>query len=112
MIHGETITLIQKRKAGPGVGGDTAWEELPPLEVNNVLIANGSGANSTETNRPDGTTVAATFAFPRDFNGNLRRATIKARGRVFQVIGNPLPVDGGITPTAWNLLVQATEAEG
>lgn len=112
MIHGETITLIPKRKAGPGIGGDTVWEELPPLEVDNVLIASGSVANSTETNRPDGTTVAATFAFPRGFTGDLRHATIKARGRIFQVIGNPMPVDGGITPTAWNLLVQATETEG
>ena len=63
--------------------------------------------------RPDGVTVAFTCLFPRSYAyRSLRGASVRINSHDYEVIGDPRPLGGGMKPTAWNLTVEVTDAEG
>ena len=70
-------------------------------------------SNATDSIRPDGVTVAFTCLFPRSYAyRSLRGASVRINSHDYEVIGDPRPLGGGMKPTAWNLTVEVTDAEG
>lgn len=114
-MRGETIIVRRRIQSGVDAGNNPVYKP-DDKTVDNVLVQPSSGSNATETTRPDGITVDATLHFPRDYTGeSLRGCTIIIRGdeqHPYHVIGDPIPVDGGMTPTQWNMSVEVTRSEG
>lgn len=112
-MKGETILLTTRHQDGTDDAGDTIWADDEPQQVDDVLVIPGATTDSTEATRPDGVTVAATLLFPRTFPfRSLRNASVQVRGTAYRVIGDPIPINGGITPTRWNLSVEVERGEG
>ena len=111
-MRGETVTLIRSEQHGVDPGNDPIWvtTETP---VDNVLVADGNQDNVTGSTRPDGVTVAKTLYFPRSFvYSSLRGASVRIDGVEYPVLGDPRPYDGGMRPTAWNLVVKVRDVRG
>ena len=110
-MRGETVTVLTRKKVGTDAGNNPVWAPAR-IPVDNVLVSPGSGSNAGDT-RPDGQTVVATLCFPRTYAGPpLRNLDIEVRGAKFHVVGDPMPVDGDMKPTAWNMAVDVTRSEG
>lgn len=110
-MRGERVIVLARKKTGVDAGNNPVWKPVR-IPVDNVLVSPPSGSNEGGT-RPDGQTVSATLCFPRTYSGPaLRNLDIEVRGVVFHVVGDPMPVDGGMKPTAWNLAVDVTRSEG
>lgn len=113
MMRGETVTVTWRTDTGDRDGGNNPiWAEESET-VDDVLVKPGADANASDSTRPEGITVALTCAFPRAWAyRSLRGALVTVRGRDYQVVGDPIPVDGGMQPTRWNLLVELTDSRG
>lgn len=112
-MRGETIRLTTRHPDGVDDAGDTTWADDETIDVDDVLVAPASTSDSGEPTRPDGVSAALTLLFPRTFpRRDLRRATCRVRGTDYRVVGSPTPVDGGMTPTRWNMSVQVERGEG
>ena len=110
-MRGEQVIVIAREKTGVDAGNNPIWKPVH-IPVDNVLVGPPSGANAGGT-RPDGQTVSATLCFPRSYAGPaLRNLDIEVRGAKFHVVGDPMPVDGDMKPTAWNMAVDVTRSEG
>ena len=110
-MRGEQVTVITREQAGVDAGNNPVWETAR-LDVDNVLVGPPNGTNAAGQ-RPDGQTVSATLYFPRTYAGpELRNLDIEVRGRKYHVVGDPMPVDGGMKPTAWNMAVDVQRSEG
>ena len=110
-MRGERVIVLARKKAGVDAGNNPVWKPVR-IPVVNVLIGPPSGSNAAGT-RPDGQTVSATLYFPRSYDGPaLRNLDLEVRGAKFHVVGDPMPVDGGMKPTAWNMAVDVTRSEG
>lgn len=113
-MKGETVILIRRIQDGLDEGNNPIYKNVTE-EVSNVLVGPPNGENSNDSNRPDGVTVDATLYFPRSFQGgSVRGAKVRIRDdpAAFKVVGNPFPVDGGMTPTDWNMAVEVTRSQG
>ena len=109
---GETVTIHRWRQTGVDAGNNPVWEPVDE-PVENVLVQSPSGSNAGDTTRPDGITVDLTLQFPRVYTGGrLRGCDITVRGLKYRVVGDPIPLDGGMTPTQWNMTVNVTRSEG
>lgn len=113
MIRGTTVTIIGRTQPGIDPGGDpicTPSEE----QVDDVLVQDGAQANSTASTSPDGISVDRTIHMPRSWSyRSLRGCRVRLPDDVeYTVIGDPLPYDGGLTPTRWNLTVQLHKERG
>lgn len=114
-MRGEDITLLRRIRSGVDEGNNSVseWERET---VGNVLVDSPNTENGKDSNRPDGMRVDAVFRFPRDYAGGpLDGCKIIIRGdetHPYHVVGHPIPLDGGMTPTAWNMSVEATYSEG
>ncbi|KFI97816.1 hypothetical protein [Bifidobacterium stellenboschense] len=112
-MHGETVTVTYRVDTGERDGGNNpVWREETE-RVDDVLVKPGADSNASDSTRPEGVTVALTCAFPRAWPYRpLRGAIVTVRGHDYQVVGDPLPADGGLTPTRWNLLAELTDTRG
>lgn len=113
MMHGTTVTIISRTQSGIDPGGDPIW--TPSEEhVDDVLVQDGTQANSTASTSPDGISVDRTIHMPRSWSyRSLRGCRVRLPDGVeYTVIGDPLPYDGGLTPTRWNLTVQLHDERG
>jgi hypothetical protein len=114
-MRGEDITLLRRIRSGVDEGNNSVseWERET---VGNVLVDSPNTENGKDSNRPDGMRVDAVFRFPRDYAGGpLDGCKIIIRSdetHPYHVVGHPIPLDGGMTPTAWNMSVEATYSEG
>ena len=50
--------------------------------------------------------------FPRSYQGTLRDCKVVVRGIEYRVIGDPVALDGGLTPTSWNMQVNVCRDDG
>lgn len=113
MMRGETVTVTWRTDTGERDGGNNPIWAQETETVDDVLVKPGADANVSDSTRPEGITVALTLAFPRKWAyRSLRGALVTVRGRDYQVVGDPIPVDGGMQPTRWNLLVELADSEG
>ncbi|OZG51726.1 phage protein [Pseudoscardovia radai] len=108
-MRGETVTIIRRSKAGEDPAGGTLWSTMEET-VDDVLVADGSQSDSTEQTMPDGVTVARTAYMPRAWAWHsLKGCRMRlADGTEYEVVGDPHPYDGGLTPTRWHMVVQLT----
>lgn len=111
-MRGETIIVERRVKTGVDEGNNPIYEtELE--QVSNVLVGPPNGKNATDSNRPDGVQIDADLYFPRRYAGApLQGQSIIVRERRYRVVGDPLPIDGGMTPTDWNMTVPVTRSDG
>ena len=110
-MKGETVTVTTRVQSGTDPGGDATYT-TSTSSVDDVLVAPGSQSNAVDNIRPDGIEVALTLYFPRTFTGTLRGAIITVRGEDYKVIGDPIPYNGGLTPTRWNLVAECERGDG
>ena len=112
-LHGETITVTWRVPTGEVDGGNKPVCRTETETIDDVLVKPRADENAADSTRPAGITAALTIAIPRVWTyRSLRNALVTIRGHDYRVIGDPLPVDGGITPTRWNLSVELTDTEG
>lgn len=112
-MRGEKVTLIRRVETGDtdpaGAPVTTPVEE----QIDDVLVAPGAQANATDATRPDGVTVAYTLYLPRAWAyHSLRGSLVRIDGHEYEVIGDPRPYDGGLTPTRWNLEIEVADTRG
>lgn len=111
-MRGEQVHVIRREITGVDAGNAPVYADGIIEPVDNVLVAPASTADATDGNRPDGITVNLTLAFPRDYASSLHGCDVIIRGERYRVVGDPIPVDGGLTPTAWNRRVTVYRSEG
>lgn len=109
-MRGQVVTVRRPAYGGIGADGEieSAWTEE---RIADVLIAAGATNDAMEANRPDGTVVAYTLAFPRSYKESLRGALVEFGGESFAVVGDPRPHPANC-PTRWNRTVEVTRADG
>ena len=113
-MSGETVTGIRHTTTGVDECGNPVHGETVE-DVANVLVQPPSMSEPSDVDRPDGIRVDATLLFPRTYEGGSLRGCgilIRDEPTPYRVIGDPMPVDGGMTPTDWNMSVPVTRGEG
>ena len=113
-MRGETVTVIRHTTTGKDEYGNPVHGETVE-DVANVLVQPPSMSEPSDVDRPDGIRVDATLQFPRTYEGGSLRGCwilIRDEPTPYRVIGDPMPVDGGMTPTDWNMSVPVTRGEG
>ena len=113
MIRGTTVTIIGRTQSGIDPGGDPIWSETEE-RVDDVLVQDGTQANSTASTSPEGISVDRTIHMPRKWIfHSLRGCRVRLPdGIEYSVVGDPIPYDGGLTPTRWNLTVDLHDERG
>ena len=102
-MRGETVKVVRYTPTGET---DPGGSPVTKVDIESV-------SNATDSIRPDGVTVAFTCLFPRSYAyRSLRGASVRINSHDYEVIGDPRPLGGGMKPTAWNLTVEVTDAEG
>ena len=113
VMRGETVKVVRYTPTGETDPGGSPVTKVDIESVDNVLVSPGAMSNATDSIRPDGVTVAFTCLFPRSYAyRSLRGASVRINSHDYEVIGDPRPLGGGMKPTAWNLTVEVTDAEG
>ena len=111
MIRGETVKVLR-----PSVNGMDAYNtpirKWSKESVDNVLVGSPSPDDVATSAEPDGLRVSLPLYFPRSYHGALRGCRVGVRGTEYQVVGDPMPLDGGLTPTAWNMQVNVSRDDG
>lgn len=113
-MRGETVTVIRHTTTGVDEYGNPVHGETVE-DVANVLVQPPSMGEPSDADRPDGIRVDATLLFPRTYGGGSLRGCgifIRDEPTPYRVIGDPMPVDGGMTPTDWNMSVPVARGEG
>ena len=113
-MRGETVTVIRHTTTGTDEYGNPVHGKTVE-DVANVLVQPPSMSEPSDVDRPDGIRVDATLLFPRTYEGGSLRGCgilIRDEPTPYRVIGDPMPVDGGMTPTDWNMNVPVTRGEG
>ncbi|WP_419004275.1 hypothetical protein [Bifidobacterium pullorum] len=113
-MRGETVTVIRHTTTGTDEYGNPVHGKTVE-DVANVLVQPPSMSEPSDVDRPDGIRVDATLLFPRTYEGGSLRGCgilIRDEPTPYRVIGDPMPVDGGMTPTDWNMSVPVTRGEG
>ena len=112
-MRGETVKVVPYRPPGEPAPGGSPVTKVDIESVDTVPVPPGAMSNATDSIRPDGVTVAFTCLFPRSYAyRSLRGASVRINSHDYEVIGDPRPLGGGMKPTAWNLTVEVTDAEG
>lgn len=113
-MRGETVTVIRHTTTGTDEYGNPVHGKTVE-DVANVLVQPPSMSEPSDVDRPDGIRVDATLLFPRTYEGGSLRGCgilIRDEPTPYRVIGDPMPVDGGMTPTDWNMSVPVARGEG
>lgn len=83
--------------------GETVTVEPEGAEVADVLVQPGSGVQPTDPCAPPGSPIVARAHFPKAFGGELRGRQVLVRGRLLDVVGDPLRYQRPNTPTRWDM---------
>ena len=112
-MKGVAVTIITRTRNGTDHGGDPIWAETEE-RVDDVLIQNGTQTSGTDSTRPDGISAERTIHMPRSWRyHSLRGCRVRLPdGIEYCVVGDPIPYDGGLTPTRWNLTVGLSDERG
>lgn len=114
-MRGETVTILRPVVTGTDEGGNPIVEYTRHT-VDNVLVDPASDSQADDTNRPQGADRTLTVQFPRAWHGgSLAGCLMIVRGNEttpWQVVGDPMALDGGMTPTAWNMSVPLIQSQG
>lgn len=83
--------------------GEAVEVEPEGVVVADVLVQPGSGVQPTDPCAPPGSPVVARAHFPKSFSGELRGRQVRVRGRLLDVVGDPIRYQGPNTPTRWDM---------
>ena len=116
-IRGETVFLLRPVEGEPDAMGEPSltWARE---SVENVLPDPGSSGMASgssrdlDASRPDGVLTSMTFHFPKSYEAGLRGCKVEWRGRVFRVVGDPVPYAEGNAPGRWNRAVGCEACDG
>ena len=111
-MRGQTVHVLARQRSGTDELGAPVIEWVEEAVVAGVLLAPASTSDLTGSIRPDGTVVDVAAHFPRSYTASLRGRRVRALGRVFEVVGDPIPYDPALTPTPWNRPVDLKEVYG
>lgn len=110
LIRGTTVTVLT-----PAVSYDEHMEEIvswEPATVGNVIVAPGSTADVTDSDRPHGTRADVTLGFPKTFSARLRGCRVEVGERTYEVIGDPVPNMAENCPTEWWYTAEGVLVDG
>ena len=109
LIPSETVTVLRpavdRDDLGEPVGGAVAAEDVP------AVVAPGP-ASELDASRPSGTVVAYTLHLPKSYRGPLRGCSVRVRGRLHHVVGDPQPYTEPMLPGPWGLPVEVEAVDG
>lgn len=109
-VIGATVTVL--RPVGTGVDAfGRAVVDWAAEEVGGVLIAPGS-TSGAGAERPDGVRSTIKLHIPKAYTASLRGCRVEALGRAWDVVGDPMPMPGGLCPGPWDREVEAVAAYG
>ena len=109
-LAGQTVTVRRPAHEGFDDMGEQVTRFIDE-EVADVLVAAGATSDSRESNRPDGTSVEYTLAFPKAYSKSLRGCRVIVEGDEFEVVGDPRPHPAHC-PTRWNRKAEVTRLDG
>ena len=75
--------------------GEAVEVEPEGAVVADVLVQPGSGVQPTDPCAPPGSPIVARAHFPKSFSGELRGRQVRVRGRLLDVVGDPIRWDMG-----------------
>ena len=95
MIRGEPITILRPHITGVDQYGEPTrgWTEE---SVDDVLVNPSTPSDPADSTQPAALEASMTLYFPRAYTGEPLKG----------------PLDGGITPTRWNMQVQVSRDDG
>ena len=110
LLRGTTVIVLT-----PTVAYDEHMEETvswEPATVDNVIVAPGSTADVTDSDRPHGTRADVTFGFPKTFSARLRGCHVVVGERTYEVVGDPVPNMAENCPTEWWYTAEGVLVDG
>lgn len=109
-MRGISVTVHRPETAlDEAMEESTVWH---PERVENVLAAPAGTDALGGSDRPHGVKADIRFAFPKGYAGDLRGCRIECMGRVYSVVGDPVPALPELCPTDWNMTVEGVRADG
>lgn len=105
----ETVTVVRFEEVGVDELGNPIREKVPE-NVDGVLVAVGPQGEPSETNRPDGVTVAYTLYFPKTFTGEVDNCGCVVRGHYCEFTGHSDRYTQ--SPNPWNMKCEVKYGEG
>lgn len=111
MISGTDIAVIRPEMTGRDAMGEPVFSESEET-VPNVLWHPATTDEIDETNRAFGVSCEIALDFPKSYTASLEGCRVRVDGRVYRVLGDPLPYMAANTPTPWNRSVKAVRADG
>lgn len=120
MIRGVSVRVLHPTCGGRDRFGDMAEGVPKPETVDDVLIAPGGEAGTTddlEAARRDGDMLSLQLHFPKSYSGDLRGCDLELPHpwdgfNPYRVVGDPTPYIDANTPTRWHMPVKAVSARG
>ena len=109
LISTETVTVIRPTAVRDELGEPT-YGEPEREEVAGCIVQPGA-TSDLDASRPDGVTVALTI-YMRDPGRPLRGCLVEARGREYEVVGDPRPSTAANVPGGRNLTVEVSATDG
>lgn len=107
---GEAVTVLR-----PSTERDELGEPLAQAptaeEVAGVVVAPGA-TSDLDASRPEGAEVAYTLCFPKGWAGDLKGCSVRVRGEVYRVVGDPQRYTAANTPGDWDLTAEVGRVEG
>lgn len=109
LISGEAVTVLTPTETRDELGEPTTGA---PIETPvSVLVVPGATSDLDST-RPEGVEVTYTLHFPKTWTDSLEGCSVRVRGEVFDVVGDPKAYTAENTPGEWNRPVEVTRAHG
>lgn len=111
-MRGVDVLLRKPVESGKDSLGNPVCTWSEPEVVSDVLVAVGATADSLESNRPDGVTVAYTLVWPKSHADSLRGCQVKVPGdpEWYSVAGDPKPQVDGQMLRPYNVRNRVVEA--
>ena len=109
LLSTEDVTVIRPIADRDELGEPT-YGEPEREEVSGCLVQPGA-TSDLDASRPEGVTVALTI-YMRDPGRPLRGCLVEARGRAYEVVGDPQPSTAANVPGGRNLAVEVSATDG
>ena len=113
-ISGEIAHVQLRTLAGRDRLGDEVWS-YRQITLENVLVNPSTTTyDRTDEGHPEAIECDLTLHFPREFDEDLRGATVSVRGTDYDVVGTPVRyTDANLPPGCpWNLTAKVARHDG